>query len=70
MGLWTAMNLLVAWFNLLPIPPLDGGKILFALLPKTRWFRLAELGLTALGLVFLAVSLLVALGYDLGLLGR
>ena len=25
-------------FNLVPIPPLDGSKILFALLPS-KWFR-------------------------------
>ena len=29
----TLVNLLLALFNLIPIPPLDGSKILFALLP-------------------------------------
>jgi Zn-dependent protease len=30
----TLVNLLLALFNLIPIPPLDGSKILFALLPE------------------------------------
>lgn len=29
-----ALNLILAFFNLVPIPPLDGSKILFAMLPS------------------------------------
>ena len=32
------LNLLLAIFNLIPIPPLDGSKVLFSLLPD-RFFR-------------------------------
>ncbi len=32
-GLIVFVNLLLAFFNLMPFPPLDGSKILFALLP-------------------------------------
>ena len=31
------LNLVLAFFNLVPIPPLDGSKVLFALLPY-RWY--------------------------------
>jgi Zn-dependent protease len=30
------INLVLAIFNLIPVPPLDGSKILFALLPADR----------------------------------
>ena len=30
-------NILLAVFNLVPIPPLDGSKILFTLLPDSAW---------------------------------
>lgn len=32
-GMITFLNLLLAFFNLMPFPPLDGSKILFSLLP-------------------------------------
>lgn len=33
-GLIVLLNLLLAFFNLVPIPPLDGSKLLFALFPN------------------------------------
>lgn len=34
------LNLVLAFFNLIPIPPLDGSKVLFALLPyRWNWIR-------------------------------
>ena len=33
------MNLYLAIFNLIPIPPLDGSRILFALLPDRYYFK-------------------------------
>ncbi|MFH1866500.1 MAG: site-2 protease family protein [Patescibacteria group bacterium] len=39
LGIIVQLNLLLAIFNIIPIPPLDGSKVLFSLLPD-RFFRL------------------------------
>jgi Zn-dependent protease len=36
----TVMNLGLGLFNLLPIPPLDGSKVLFSLLPDRAYYQL------------------------------
>lgn len=36
-GYITVINLSLAIFNLIPIPPLDGSKILFSLFPHALW---------------------------------
>ena len=33
-------NAVLAMFNLLPIPPLDGSKVLFAFLPDRHYYKL------------------------------
>ena len=54
------INCMLAWFNLLPVPPLDGSKILMALLPTSLALKFAALqrfglvimvGLVAFGLI-------------------
>lgn len=47
----TALNLVLALFNLVPIPPLDGSKVLVALLPY-QW-REVETLLTQYGFILL-----------------
>jgi len=36
------LNIALAIFNLLPIPPLDGSKVLFSLLPKKYYYKLMK----------------------------
>ena len=47
------LNLALAFFNLVPIPPLDGSKVLFALLPY-KWHEI-ETFLTQYGFMLLLV---------------
>ena len=42
MGVIAFLNLVLAVFNLVPIPPLDGSKVLFSLLPA-RWYGLKSM---------------------------
>ncbi len=51
------INIGLGVFNLLPIPPLDGSKILSAVLPQNLYFRLMGYE-RYIGLIFLAVMLL------------
>jgi Zn-dependent protease len=61
-------NLVLGLFNLLPIPPLDGGRIAVGLLPielARRWARLERLGiLLVILLLFLLPPLLGEFGID------
>lgn len=63
LGIIVYANILLAIFNLVPIPPLDGSKILFALLPPSMdhvRFFLERYGLLILLLfVFFAFDLIV-----------
>ena len=64
-GFWTRtlqygvyINFTLAWFNILPIPPLDGSRILMALLPTNLAWKYASL--QRYGMLFMI--LFVALG--------
>jgi len=52
-GLIVYINIFLALFNLIPLPPLDGSKVLMDLLPKSRDF-LAKIGFLG---IFIALFL-------------
>jgi Zn-dependent protease len=59
------INLVLAFFNLIPIPPLDGSKILYAILPGELVYRLRPLEqfgfLILMGVVFFVPQVLTVL---------
>ncbi|MDB5370695.1 MAG: Peptidase, family [Roseomonas sp.] len=62
-------NLLLGLFNLLPIPPLDGGRIMVGLLPRPLAMLLARAERFGLLAVMLMILLLPRLGPDYDVIG-
>jgi Zn-dependent protease len=62
-GIW--LNLMLAWFNLIPIPPLDGSHVFYHLLPPAlgaRYRALSQYGfLILLAVMFLSGGLFFVL---------
>jgi Zn-dependent protease len=66
-GYFILFNLVLGLFNLLPIPPLDGGRILVGLLPERAamgWAKIERFGIVA---VLLLVFLLPRLAAEFGI---
>ena len=49
------INLILAYFNLIPIPPLDGSHVLYHLLPHAAGVRYRSMGRYGVTLLFLTV---------------
>ena len=57
------INLVLAIFNMLPVPPLDGGRVVHGLLPQghaARFARLERFGIIAVLVAFFLVPLVAA----------
>ncbi len=66
------LNAILAVFNLIPVPPLDGGRIVTGLLPYSlavRYAKLERFGILAvIGVLFLLPALASAMNYNLGIM--
>ncbi len=51
------INILLGVFNLIPVPPLDGSKILMTFLPPKQAMAFQRIGIIGIFLVFLLISL-------------
>ena len=59
------VNVVLASFNLIPVPPLDGSAVVERLLPASLWPRYLRLRQYSMGLLLLGVVLLRGRGLDL-----
>lgn len=58
LGMLVQINILLAIFNMLPVPPLDGSRVLSAFLPDSWVYRLASME-RWIGMAFLVVVIVL-----------
>lgn len=63
------INLLLAFFNLLPIPPLDGSKLLYLILPSNEMGWRIRATLEQFGFIILMVLIFSGLDFISGIVG-
>ena len=62
------LNIALAIFNMLPIPPLDGSKVLFSLLPEKWYYKI--LRYERYGMIVLIVIMSSQLFFNIDIFGR